>query len=194
MPHGRSVRVRGMLRLLQVAVMLAASGCAVSSDHPLLRLDESEPVPEYLLGAWDFVEIVGLNAEDRPYGMTLDRNVDGSLKILLTEPAGTVETHASLATVGGLKILSIAPREGDETWGFGTIGFDEATQTLTLTFLGHAEVARDIRLGLVAGEIYQFDQEELARLNASPEQLRTYFAAHGEAFNDPVIVLKKRPS
>lgn len=188
-----AVRVSA-LRLLQLVILLAASGCAVSADHPLALPEDSELIPEYLLSAWDFVEIAGLNAEDKDGGVILERNADGSLKILVTETALTVERRASLVTVSDRIILSIVPHEGEEAWGFVSLAFDEGSQKLTLSLLGHLNVVRDIRLGLVAGEVYQFDQQELAHLSASSEQLRAYFAAHGEAFSDRIAVLRKRPS
>lgn len=187
-------RNRRTLLLLHAMTLLAASGCAVTSDHPVVELADSEPIPEHLLGSWDYVEVAGLNAEDHVGGVLLDRNADGSLKIVVTDDSGSTESSAALAIVNNLTILSLAPVEGEDHWVFALLSFDEPTQELTVTFLGHAEVIRDIRQGIVPGEAYQFDQHELAHLNASPEQLRTYFAAHPEAFSDRIAVLRKRPS
>jgi hypothetical protein len=180
--------------LLPMVVLFAASGCAVTSDHPLSQLEDSESIPGYLLGVWDFVEIAGLDTEGSDGEVIFGPNADGSIKTVVADGTGTAERSASLATVGNSKILSLAPDEGENHWGFASLSFNEATQKLTIKFLGHAEVVRDIRLGLVAGEVYQFDGADLAHLKASPEQLRTYFGAHGDAFSDRIAVLKKRSS
>lgn len=185
-------RIRRTLPLLHALTLLAASGCAVTSDHPLVELADSEPIPVYLLGSWDYVEVAGLNAEGHVGGVVLDRNSDGSLKIVVTDDSGSNESSASLATVNDRRILSLAPNGVETTWDFALLSFNEPSQELTFTLLGHPEVIRDIRQGLVPGEVYQYDQHELAHLNASPEQLRTYFAAHPDAFSKRIAVLRKR--
>ena len=187
-------RTRRTLLLLQAVVLLATTGCSVSSDHPLAELADSEPIPEYLLGTWDFAEVAGLNAENQGGEVAFDRSADGSLNIVVTDDSGSFARGASLATVNDLRILSLEPVEGETAWGFALLSFNEPSQELTVSLLRHAEVVRDIRVGLIPGEVYQFDQHDQAHLNASPEQLRSYFAAHPGAFSDRIAVLKKRPS
>lgn len=194
MLHASRRRSRTPLYPLLLVTVLASS-CAVSSEQPLSQLEGSEQVPEHLLGTWDVVELVGLNAEDREYQYVIERNLDGSMKAVMTEPAGTTEIHGSLATVGNLTIVSLKPQASEERWMLASLVFDETSQELTVNFLSHAEVIQDIRLGRVAGEVFKFDQDELARLTATPEQLRTYFSAHGTAaFSDPVMVMRRRQS
>jgi len=187
-------RTRQTLLLLQVVALFATSGCVVSSSHPLVELADSEPIPEYLLGAWDFAEVAGLSSDNQAGGVTFDENADGSLRIVVTDESGSFTRSASLTTVGDHRILSLAPIEGEDAWGFSMLSFNETSQELSFWLLRNADVVRDIRLGLVPGEVSEFDQEELAHLNASAEQLRAYFAAHPDAFSDRIAVLKKRSS
>lgn len=180
---------------LAALFVLALSGCTVSSRNPLAGLADSEEVPQYLLGSWSFVELATLDAAGKPGGIDLQAAADGSLRILLTENAGTLALSASLATVGGLQILSIAPQPSEERWMLASLVFDEPTQQLTVNLLHQAVVLEDIQLGRVQGEIYQFDQADMANLTASPEQLRTYIAAHGEAaFSDRMMIVEKQPT
>jgi hypothetical protein len=178
--------------ILAALCVLAVSGCTVGSENPLASLAESEAIPEFLLGSWEFVEIARLDAASKPGGVVVEPAADGSLRILLTENASTTELSASLVTVGSLQVLSIAPQPGEDRWTLAAIAFDEPTQRLTLNLLHHAVVVEDIQLGRVQGEVYPFDEEDLAGLTASPAQLRTYLAAHGEAaFSDRMMILRK---
>lgn len=190
----RARRTLPLFLLLQVAVLIIVSACGVASDHPLADLEASEPIPGYLLGAWDYAEVAGLNAEGQEGGVVFDQNANGSLRILVTERASTVEYNASLVTIGNLTILSMKPQEGEEAWLLASLAFDESAERLAVSVLGHTEVIRDVRLGIVEGEVSQFDQRERGQLSASSQQLRSYFAAHSDVWSNTIAVLRKRPS
>jgi hypothetical protein len=181
--------------LVLTLLFVVANNCAVSSDHPVSRLEESETVPDRLLGTWKLVEVAGIPAgSDGASQLSFERDASGFLKYTLTERDAAIERNASLATIGGRMILSMPPEVGEESWGLALLSFDEATQELTISFLGHAELVRDIRAGVVAGEVYQFDQRELAHLTASTAELRAYLAVHQASFSDRIAVLNKQAS
>jgi hypothetical protein len=185
------LRQWGSLVVVLLGVFLGL-GCGVPSDHPLGPVEGSDPIPEYLVGGWDYIEIAGVDARTKGGGLVLDRKTDGSLEIAVTENEATSELTASFSVVGNLQILSVRPQEAEDAWVLALINYSEERQELSVSFLGQVEVVRDIRLGLVEGEVYQFDRENLARLTASPGQLREYLSAHEGAFSDRVLKLKKR--
>ena len=184
---------RQSLLALQALFALTLS-CVVTSDSPVSQLEDSEAIPAYLEGAWDFTEIAGLDAWGLDSHVTFERVLGGPPRYTLTEGGSTLQRSASVATVGNLTILSLAPDNEEANWSFASISYDEPNQELTIAFLGHAEVVRDIRAGVVAGEVHEFDQQELAHLSASSAELRSYFAAHPDAFSDRIAILKKRSS
>lgn len=188
-----ALRTNSLRALLAVFALLTLS-CVVTSDSPVSHLEESEAIPAYLDGTWDVIEVAGLDAHDDDSHITFERVPGGPLRYTLTEGGSTLHRSASLVAVGGLTILSLAPDDEDGDWSFASIVHDEANQELTIAFLGHAEVVRDIRLGHVPGEVYEFDDRELAHLTGSSAELRSYLAAHPEVFSDRIAVLRKRNS
>lgn len=186
-------KVTVLTRLLVPLLLVVAVSCAVSSEHPVSRLEESAPIPEELVGSWYFVEIAGVAVDsDDGSRLSFESDTDGSLKYELTQRGATTQRTASLASVGGRMILSMASDLDDGTWAFASLSLNEAMDELTIAFLAHAAVVRDIRAGAIAGEVYEFDQQELARLTASTAELRGYFASHPEAFADRVAILKRQ--
>lgn len=180
-------------RFLLLLLLVISLGCAVSSDHPVSSLEESAPMPEELLGTWHIVEVAGIDVgSDDDSRLSFERDVGGFLTYELTQRGATVKRTASLAAVGGRLILSMPSDLDDGTWGFACLSLDEAMDELRIYFLTHAAVVRGIRAGVVAGEVHDFDQQELAHLTASTAELIAYFRSHPESFADRVAVLRKQ--
>lgn len=178
-------------RLPMLFVFVVMCGCIVTSSSPVASLEDSDPIPDYLLGSWDYVELASLSAEGKEGGLDLTRNSDGTLGFVLRDQSGALEGRASFAIVGDLQIVSI-PAEGEQgDWTIAALSFDGTAQELTVAYLGHREVAEDIKEGSVQGEVYFFDDREMAHLTASSDELRAYFAEHGDVFSDRIAVFRK---
>jgi len=178
-------------RLPMLFVLVAICGCAVTSTNPVTPLEGSDPIPDYLLGTWDYVELASLSAEGKEGELDLTRSSDGTLDFVLREQSGTVAGRASFAIVGDLQIVSMPPEGGQGNWAIAALSFDATAQKLTLAFLSHREVVEDIKQGSVQGEVFFFDDQELAHLTASSVQLRAYFVEHGDVFTDRIAVFRK---
>jgi hypothetical protein len=73
-----AVRTRNLL-LLQAAILLVATGCAVTSTIPVSRLESSEPILATLLALGTSWKSQGLGAEGKDAELVFSRNEDGSL-------------------------------------------------------------------------------------------------------------------
>ena len=173
-------------------MMLALVCCSMSSENPVSSIEESAPIPDYLVGIWHFAEIVGLDASEKEAEIVLSRNDDGSLKVTMHEEGEILEWNASLANVGGLTVVSNEPLGFGSTWVIVSVSFDEENQELNILSLSEEDVIEDVRQGIVAGTVEESDERESAALTATSAELRSYLEQHGDRFTVPYAILKKQ--
>jgi hypothetical protein len=107
-----------------IILAIAASGCLVSSLHPVYD-DDSVVFDEALLGKWENVE--------SEISVTIARGEWRSYQVAFTDRFGTTHYIGHLTTIGATRLLGVIPQTGLEqppfvvaTTGFMQIAVDGA--------------------------------------------------------------------